>query len=257
MEQTQRPLPKPIHTPVKRQYEPFRLRHFSLHQQVNAMKVGTDGLALGALASTDHPSPRILDIGSGTSLVTLMLAQKYPQAEVVGIEFNPDAAEEGCKNVLESSFSSRVEIVSDNFILHDFPHKFDLIVSNPPYYPVTEDTPLSDRAVARNLLTLTPETICAKSTRLLTPTGRLTLIMPITPDHIFFRSAEAHELYPSEVIYLIPTPSKPPIRVIATFSRFMISTCSVKYLTIEVSRHHYSPEYKAILTPFLLPEFLR
>ena len=112
----------------------FQFRQFVVHQQRCAMKVGTDGTLLGAWAAAPSGQCRILDIGTGTGLIALMMAQRYPEAEVTGIDIDEDAVAQADENVRLSPFSERVRIYRQDIVNFTDIIGFDAIVSNPPYF---------------------------------------------------------------------------------------------------------------------------
>ena len=125
----------------------FKFKHFEIHQDRCAMKVGTDGVLLGAWALGGK---RILDIGSGTGLISLMMAQRYPEAQVVGIDLDAEACAEARENVAASPFADRVNIVDCRLQDYESLEKFDAIVSNPPFFLNSLKNPDSKRSMARH-----------------------------------------------------------------------------------------------------------
>lgn len=113
--------------------EYFQFRQFIVHQQRCAMKVGTDGTLLGAWAAAPSGKCRILDIGTGTGLIALMMAQRFPESEVIGIDIDPEAIAQARENVRLSPFSERITISHQDLMKFDDTECFDVIVSNPPY----------------------------------------------------------------------------------------------------------------------------
>src|SRR6056297_3070564 len=112
----------------------FHFKQFSVHQDRCAMKVGTDGVLLGAWAGTNIQPRKILDVGTGTGLIALMMAQRFPDATIQGLEIEPEAAEQAQENVTRSPFAERVKIEHGDFFNWDTREQYDLIVSNPPFY---------------------------------------------------------------------------------------------------------------------------
>ena len=147
----------------------FRFKQFSIHHDRCAMKVGTDGVLLGAWGSVE--GKQILDIGTGTGLIALMAAQRNPEAEVLGIDIDPEAVLQAKENIAESPFSSRVRCILCDFRDADFSSantSFDAILCNPPFF--TEDTLPDDvgRALARNNKSLPFDRLIPKAASLLT-----------------------------------------------------------------------------------------
>ena len=111
----------------------FQFKKFIIQQEKSAMKVSTLACLFGAKIIAKEPE-NILDVGAGTGLLTLMLAQKYQNAKIDAIEIDNDAYEETVKNIERSSWSKRITVIKNDFLLHSFVKKYDLIVSNPPFY---------------------------------------------------------------------------------------------------------------------------
>ena len=128
----------------------FRFKHFTVWQQHCAMKVGTDGVLLGAWADGGQ---RILDIGTGTGLIALMMAQRFPAAEVTAVEIDEQAAMQACENVAASPFADRVNVIHDDILRYADACAegcFDAIVCNPPFFVNSLKNPDSKRALARH-----------------------------------------------------------------------------------------------------------
>lgn len=242
---------------MSRVYAPFRFREFVVRQQTNAMKVGTDGVLLGLLARAPHPSSRILDIGSGTSLITLMLAQRYPTAHLLGIEIDGDSAAEGAENARASAFGERIEILHGDFRTYVFSRRFDLIVTNPPYYPAEHRTPDRRRSTARHAHDLPPCDLFRSARSLLTSVGVLTLILPLSCHTDYLQAAEAEGFFPGEIVYVCTHPRKAPRRVVLTLRQCPSQSIAIDYLSIYREDYTYTQEYTERLRPFVLEQYLR
>lgn len=153
----------------------FKFKHFEIHQDRCAMKVGTDGVLLGAWALGGK---RILDIGSGTGLISLMMAQRYPEAQVVGIDLDAEACAEARENVAASPFADRVNIVDCRLQDYESVEKFDAIVSNPPFFLNSLKNPDSKRSMARHADSLPFRDLFLGVKRLLSEEGVFSAIVP-------------------------------------------------------------------------------
>lgn len=155
----------------------FTFKHFAISQDRCAMKVGTDGVLLGAWARGGR---RILDVGTGTGLIALMMAQRFPDARVDALEIDADAAEQAASNVAQSPFAGRIRVVrtalQDYRLPADSPVLYDAIVSNPPYYPNSLVNPDPRRTVARHDVSLPMPVLLRCSARLLAPEGCISLV---------------------------------------------------------------------------------
>lgn len=155
----------------------FRFQRFSMTHARSPMKIGTDGVLLGAWC--DGSQARwALDAGTGCGLIALMLAQRYPLLQVEGIDIDTGAVADARENFAGSPFAERLSVRQGDVLTADFPRRYDLIVSNPPFF--TEDTlpPEASRAVARHAVHLPAEAFARKITQILAPSGRVALIYP-------------------------------------------------------------------------------
>lgn len=155
----------------------FRFQRFSMTHARSPMKIGTDEVLLGAWC--DGSQARwALDAGTGCGLIALMLAQRYPLLQVEGIDIDTGAVADARENFAGSPFAERLSVRQGDVLTADFPRRYDLIVSNPPFF--TEDTlpPEASRAVARHAVHLPAEAFARKITQILAPSGRVALIYP-------------------------------------------------------------------------------
>ena len=162
------------------------------------MKIGTDGVLLGAWTPIAKQPLRVLDVGSGTGLIALMLAQRLPNASVVGVEIDDNAANEAADNFKNSPWTSRLKLIHNRFqvFAEKSDETFDLIVSNPPFFKTSIKQSKSSRATARNNHYLPYEDLFAGVKKLLSNQGEFTLICP------FEYRDDLIELGLSNVLYL-------------------------------------------------------
>lgn len=191
------------------------------------MKVGTDGVLLGAWADVSH-SHSILDIGSGSGLIALMLAQRAPHARVTGIEIDNAAAEDACRNVAASPFSERTEIVHADLLEWCKNHagEFDTIVSNPPFHEESLLPPSAGRATARhtdggglNFAALLHCTRILLRSQSEAPEASLSVVLPTQAAARFISLAAAYNLQLDRRTDVVTRPQKPCKRVLLTFKR--------------------------------------
>lgn len=152
----------------------FRFKQFTVSQARCAMKVGTDGTLLGAWA---RGGQRVLDIGTGTGLIALMMAQRFSSAHVTGIDINPDAVLQAKANVTLSPFADRISIEQAD-VKHFQAQPFDAIVSNPPFFVDSLESPDEQRTLARHASSLSYAALMAAAWQLLTDEGELSVIIP-------------------------------------------------------------------------------
>ncbi|MDE6139724.1 MAG: methyltransferase [Alistipes sp.] len=156
----------------------FRFKQFAIEQQRCAMKVGTDGVLLGAWCDLDKADRRILDIGTGTGVIALMAAQRCPWAQVTAVDIDDDCASQAQANIDASPWSDRVAAVCGDIRSFESDVPFDHIISNPPYFTSSLLPPDRARSVARHCTELSFAEIVAAADRLLSDSGRMSLILP-------------------------------------------------------------------------------
>ena len=229
----------------------FTFKQFFIYQDRCRFKVGTDGVLLGAYAKVTGVK-RILDIGTGTGLIAIMLAQKS-DAEIIAIEPDRDSFEQACMNVSQSKWNNRIRVInSDLQNYKPVNDRFDLIVSNPPYFIDSLRNPDPAKAAARHNVTLNNKDLLRGISGLLTDDGRAQVIMPYAEGCILI--AEAHEsgLYCNDILKIKPLPTSEVRRLILTFSRTKHKTTE-KYLTVEHGkRHQFTQEYIDLTKDFYL-----
>ncbi len=207
------------------------------------MKVGTDGVLLGAWTPVSG-AHRILDIGTGTGLLALMLAQRC-DAEIDAIEIDAEAASQASENVLESGWSARIKVIQTSF--QDYCRisevKYDLLVCNPPFFSKSLKANTEPRSLARHNDQLGPSELFAGAIKLLNPNGHLCIILPAGDGSLVITLAKEHGLFPSKILRIKPDSGKPFKRILIDFT---FSDCLPQEaeMTIETGqRHIYSEEY--------------
>ncbi len=222
---------------------PFKFKQFQVSHHRSGIKIGTDGVLLGAWAFHDNPHS-ILDIGTGCGVIALMLAQRYPEAQVAGIDINPEAINEASDNAMNSPWTERLAFTNGN-ALHDIAGEYDLICSNPPYFLGSTLSPNQERALARHQTTLPIDQLVANVAQRLTPHGQFCLIVPSDTEL-------EGPLHPSRITWVKPTPNKPPKRKLVSLQLQPIEAIEENELIIETGRHKYSEAYKNLTSAFYL-----
>lgn len=201
----------------------FRFKHFTVWHNHCAMKVGTDGVLLGAwcpLPATNRATPyRILDIGTGSGLIALMLAQRLMGVgHIDAIDIDADAVAQAQDNFALSPWGNMM--YAHHSTLQDWQAEgYELIVSNPPYFQASLKNPNQQRATARHTDSLSYEELIAHSARLLNNTGVLALILPIEAESEIQTLAEHNQLYPTHITHIHSKPNKPAKRLLIALSR--------------------------------------
>jgi tRNA1Val (adenine37-N6)-methyltransferase len=216
-----------------------------------AFKVGTDGVLLGACADVSV-AEHVLDVGTGSGLIALMIAQRSG-AEITAIEPDEDSFTQAVENFSNSPWSSRIKAI--NTYLQSYrPEivKFDLIISNPPYFMASMKNPDLRKSAARHNDSLTPGEMLKSVTMLLSEDGKLQVIMPYSEGNIFIAEAQEYGLYCNNILKIKPLPSSEVRRLIMTFSRRRKKPTE-KFLTIEHGkRHEFTEEYMSLTKDFYL-----
>lgn len=232
----------------------FQFKQFTVQQDKCAMKVGTDGVLLGAWAPLEHNPYSILDIGAGTGLISLMLAQRSNAEQVDALEIDEDAYEQCVDNFENSPWGDRLFCYHaglDEFM--DEPEdEYDLIVANPPFY--TEDYKSGDmkRDMARFTDSLPFEDLAEAASILLSDEGIFAVIIPYKEEKRFIDLAKENELYHIKITRVKGTRDSEIKRSLLAFSRNENATAPIDDIVIETSRHQYTEEYISITKDFYL-----
>lgn len=213
------------------------------------MKIGTDGVLLGAWAHVENPG-NILDIGTGTGLIALMLAQRFPHAKLTGIEIDQNAFEEARFNVSTSKFRNRINVLHTSLQEFHSNEKYDLIVSNPPFFELTHKE-ISARNKARQQSDLTFEEMINYAEKLLSENGSFAVIIPFKSEIYFIDLASEFYLFPYKITRVKGNENLPFKRSLMLFSRNQ-SIVQTGELTIEISRNVYTEEYISLTKAFYL-----
>ena len=208
----------------------FRFKQFTIEQDECAMKVGTDGVLLGAWA---RGGSRVLDVGTGTGIIALMMAQRYPEAHVLGIDIDEGAVRQATTNVLATPFSSRIRIQQTKLQDMDdsFTGCFDAIVSNPPFFIDSLAAPDEQRNLARHTATLTYAELMQTAWRLLSDDGELSVVVPFNYRQRMEDEAIFVGFFPSRVCAVKTTDRKPAKRYLLSFRKHPCP-CEKEQLTI-------------------------
>ncbi len=228
----------------------FAFKKFTVWHDRCAMKVGTDGVLLGAWTDVTD-SRRILDIGTGTGLIALMLAQRCP-AQVTAAEIDEAAVEQARGNVLASPWKDRIMVLHQDICTYRPEMKFDTIVSNPPYFVGSLKGPDQQRNTARHTDTLDAKRLFESVSRLLDEKGCFSLVIPAEQVSVFVSLAAEKGLHLSRHTAVITRPGLPPKRALLEFRFQVPGTCCEDELVVELDRHVYSEGYRTLTSPFYL-----
>jgi tRNA1Val (adenine37-N6)-methyltransferase len=231
----------------------FRFKQFEIRQDRCAMKVGTDGVILGAWAAIDGAA-RALDIGTGTGLLALMLAQRSETLIIDALELDRDAALQAAQNVAGSRFHNRITLLNEDFRAYN-PLKggfYDLVICNPPYFIASKRPSNRERSLARHADTLSLNDLFTGSARLLNMGGRLCIIVPAESYGKAVEEAGRAGLHPLSVLYVHPLPGVDPKRVCIEFSRRVQVPVTGNIFVETGQRHTYTEDYRQLTKDFYL-----
>ena len=229
----------------------FDFQQFSIAHDRCAMKVGTDGVLLGAWSPVDGVK-RILDIGTGSGLIALMLAQRS-DAEIVGVELDRAAAAQASENAQASPFAQRITIENCNISDYCAPAPFDLVVSNPPFYEEAVTSPDQLRSQARSTHSLPLDRLIDVAYNMLTPGGRFCVVLPTDTAQRFTNACIVKHFTPVRLTAIQTTPTKSPKRMLLCFKKGVDHTACVKdTLILSAPDGKRSDEYQKLTEDFYL-----
>lgn len=230
----------------------FEFKKFTIHQDRCAMKVGTDGTLLGAWASAPAQSRYIMDIGTGTGLIALMMAQRYPEAQIVGIDIDDAAVAQAIENVAASPFAERISILKQDVTTYKPEMQFDVIVSNPPYFVDSLTCPDEQRSIARHTVTLTFEALIKSAYRLLKTEGTFSVVISTEMRSKLEASARLEGFFISKVCCIKTTPKKPSKRQLIEFTKNPVNELFTCEGILETSPNTRSDWYQKLTNDFYI-----
>ncbi|MBG6062840.1 tRNA1Val (adenine37-N6)-methyltransferase [Flavobacterium sp. CG_9.1] len=232
----------------------FQFKQFTIEQDRCAMKVGTDGVLLGAWTPITNNPFGILDIGTGTGIIALMLAQRTNAEQIDALEIDGEAYEQSVDNFENSPWSDRLFCFHaglDEFV-EEPEDEYDLIISNPPFYSEDYKTENEQRDLARFQDAMPFEDLIEAADLLLSENGIFSVIIPFKEEDRFLAIAKEYELYPMKITRVKGIPTTEIKRSLLAFSRKKEVDFSIDELVIETARHIYTPEYIGLTKDFYL-----
>jgi len=230
----------------------FHFKQFSVNQANCAMKVNTDGVLLGAIAGNDN-ALSILDIGTGTGVIALMLAQRYPSTAITAVEMDENAAQTARLNFSNSKFNNRLQVYAQSFQHYFAAHatqQFDIIVSNPPFYIHSLPSPGKQKALAKHADSGFFIELIAATAMHLTANGEGWLIAPLNTITLVLQLAEQNGLHLQRIVDILSYPHAEPHRRVIVLGRRQTPVTATR-LCIYDAPGVYSAEYRALLSAFL------
>ena len=231
----------------------FSFKNFDVHQDKCAMKIGTDSVLLGAWCPIDNNPFSVLDIGAGTGILSLMLAQRSNAEQIDAIEIDENAFEQCVENFESSPWGNRLFCFHaglDEF-MEELEDEYDVIISNPPFYTEDYKTENEQRDLARFADAMPFEDLVEAANLLLSENGIFVVIIPFKEEENFLALSKDFELYPFKITRVKGTPTTEIKRSLLAFSRTKKETY-VDELIIETARHKYTEDYIVLTKDFYL-----
>ena len=232
----------------------FQLKKFAVEQDRCAMKIGTDGVLLGAWAPIENNPFSILDIGTGTGIIALMLAQRSGATQIDALEIDEDAYEQATDNFENSPWNDRLfcfHAALDEFV-EEPEDEYDLIISNPPFYTEDYKSENEQRDLARFSDAMPFEDLIEAADLLLSENGIFAVIIPFKEEERFIDLCAEVELFPVKATRVKGSPKTPIVRSLLAFKRYELSVLEADELIIEINRHEYTDEYIELTKDFYL-----
>ena len=225
--------------------KPFQFQKFDIIQHENVFRVGTDGVLLGALCQVEN-AQKILEVGTGTGLISLMLAQRNANAEITALDLNEDAVKLAQENFKNSPFSDKLQVFHQDFKIFESQEKFDFVVCNPPFFE--ENNSVKD-VLARQQVELTFRNLIEKASKILSSEGIFSVIIPSESAQEFENLAEDFDLYLVRKVNIFGIENGVLKRNVLEFSKKKSSLETLDF-TIEKSPRKYSDQYLELTKEF-------
>lgn len=233
----------------------FRFKQFTIYQSGSAMKVGTDSVLFGVWTKIDPIKElRVLDVGTGSGILAIMLAQRAANLKIDGVEVDEQAFLQAQENVNACPWADRITLYNDTF--QSFATKnqntYDLVISNPPYFIQSLGSPNQQRSIARHTDSLSQEELLQGIITVMKPTAHFSVVLPLVEGISFIHKAEKSGLYCTRKISVKPNPQKEPKRLLLEFSYTKTAIEEAELCIDSGIRHQYSREYIELTKEFYL-----
>ncbi|MDR2681196.1 MAG: methyltransferase [Tannerella sp.] len=229
----------------------FQFKQFSVWHDKCAMKVGTDGVLLGAWVRVDSATCSVLDVGAGTGLIALMIAQRHAEAEIDAVEIDREACEQASDNVGKSPFKSRINVIHQSFPEYATAKTYDLIVSNPPFFAHSLKSPDRKRNAARHDDTLPLRLLIGHATEMLSENGRIALLLPVQLSEELDFVTATHRLFQTRRTDVIPAEGLAPKRFLTELSAQNLPK-KTDTLVLETACRERTRQYRELTEDFYL-----
>ncbi len=233
--------------------KPFEFKQFTIQQDRCAMKIGTDGVLLGAWVPIGGSESSILDIGTGTGIIALMAAQRSDAEIIDAIEIDAEAYEQAVDNFESSSWGDRLFCYHASFqeFVEEMDDQYDLLISNPPFYAEDYKTSNKQRDIARFQGSLPFEHLLVGASKLMSDHGKFAIILPYKEEEKIIKLAKQVSLYALKITRVKGNPTSKIIRSMVLFG-FDQAVPQTDELIIENSRHQYTDAYIDLTQGFYL-----
>ena len=231
----------------------FKFKQFEIKQDKAAMKVGTDGVLLGAWVHIPESAFSILDVGSGTGVISLMMAQRSYSEVIDAVELNPASYIQTVENFETSEWGDRLFCYHASFqeFEEEIEDTYDVIISNPPFFTDTFKEETSERTMARHTETLSYEDLLRGTSKLLSEEGTCAFVIPFKEEEKFLAFAKMYGLYPNRICRVKGTEESPVKRSLLQLSK-KENAPEISELIIEINRHVYTDDYINLVKDFYL-----
>ncbi len=230
----------------------FQFKQFTVTQDKCAMKVTTDACILGAWTPILPGVNKVLDIGTGTGLLALMLAQRAPHIFIDAVELDEDAAAQAKSNVLLSPWHNQVHVINGDVRTYSFSGRYDLVITNPPFFSNSLLGNEAARNIARHSLSLTSEELLDAAERNLAPGGYLSVLLPHTEYEIWLALCAQKGWIETGTLSISHQPGKPVNRVVGLFAKIQMPAVGQQALEIKDINGNYTQRFVDYLSPFYL-----
>jgi len=214
------------------------------------MRINTDGVLIAAMVNHEKPK-NILDIGTGTGVIALMLAQRFPEANIHAVEIDEQAAQTAGKNFQLSVFSERLTINHTSIEQYHHAQQFDLIVSNPPFFVNDLKSKQENKSIARHTSEQFFHDLIKKVNELLSATGTFWFVLPVKQAKQLINSGTQFGLYLNKQISLHSDKTKPEFRMIVCLSRSKVDLLTTQFYIYQTEKV-YTEAYQNLLKPYFL-----
>jgi len=236
----------------------FRFKQFIIKQSGAAMKVGVDSVLLGAWVSPppliSFSSPLILDVGSGTGLLALMMAQRFPNALINAVEIDGEAHLQAIENAANCPWNDRIRFICDDFINYakNNHQRYNIIICNPPYFTASLKSPDNKRSIARHNDSLPHSCLLAGAVKQLAPNGAFAIVLPPAEALSLINEALTFGLFLKRTLHVQPFPSKSAHRILLELSKTEYPLDQQSLCIEKDDRSDYTDDYKQLTKDFYL-----